>query len=946
MNSSSGSSSSGSGIIDDDKANTDCNGTSTNISENENVTFDLTCYACNTGANIKHTCSRLGNRITRGKKNASKEDNRNEKNIAESEIQSNTSSLEPPHVLKEKLSLLSKENSKLRFQNEDDVGIESGKKKNSKLKVSNTLSMSNTKLSTKKRKYSKIVEKKSSQKKKAKKQRKSIPTSDYAIATRKAAKLAFDAAKEAFVWAELAQKILFGGSFTKHENLLYRKMLGMTTLEKLDDEDEEEDCSGVSSSNNNNNRRQSLWSRHRGRMRKKTRRKMVPKRRVDKNDSHLDEMALKEKQNLLRKRRRIQKRMENEKKKIEDERSILLEALKAGLDAGPDSIGLLGKVVSVSWIAENAWYVGRVIGSHGNQSYSIHYADGCVLTHNLRDTEHRVITPDEEDNENWRFDGDDEKSSKNISKISSSGEKIVESKNLKIDIFSGKEKADKSASSPSTSASSLSRKKEENNDFHSEELRKRRKQVKTLFTRWHQERNISSLFNPIEKSENQKNLPIQYRFGPMKRVKKLLRISKSPSQQILIPKLARCAGGINLGELAFGGIVCKICGQGENDDKHDDKILLCDTCDKGFHMFCLRPILVNIPKGSWHCDACKLKNPNLCNEKTGSEDAKFLKAQLNFLGCSRCDSGDSSHSSSSSSSSSVLATNNSVITTTPKPMTTSSSLAHVPSIHSVLNSNLNFQNLLNFFNFDSIDQRILSKKDIRRLLLRRSNASNAKACVTDSRKNFRIAVPSQTLGRRCRQMAAIASALSAKEMKWSNQLKYKSPTEALCNIASIQNIQKMDKTNLRIVELFNNLCNKGQFPPLLVRFHPEQGFVVEADDIIEDRSIICEYVGNVCFLSEANKYDNDSIMELLWTGHDDTSLVVAPQTFGNYARFISGINNQKVDSKAKQNVRSVRFSIKGETRVFLFACKKIMKGERLYYDYNAYGSYYPTDNFS
>ncbi|GAV82832.1 PHD domain-containing protein [Cephalotus follicularis] len=45
---------------------------------------------------------------------------------------------------------------------------------------------------------------------------------------------------------------------------------------------------------------------------------------------------------------------------------------------------------------------------------------------------------------------------------------------------------------------------------------------------------------------------------------------------------------------------CEICGSGDI----PSKILLCDYCDKGFHLFCLKPILVSVPKSSWLCPPC------------------------------------------------------------------------------------------------------------------------------------------------------------------------------------------------------------------------------------------------------------------------------------------------------------------------------------------------------
>ncbi len=41
-----------------------------------------------------------------------------------------------------------------------------------------------------------------------------------------------------------------------------------------------------------------------------------------------------------------------------------------------------------------------------------------------------------------------------------------------------------------------------------------------------------------------------------------------------------------------------------------EQMLLCDGCDHGYHMDCLEPPLVNVPKGDWFCPACtKAKKP-------------------------------------------------------------------------------------------------------------------------------------------------------------------------------------------------------------------------------------------------------------------------------------------------------------------------------------------------
>lgn len=48
---------------------------------------------------------------------------------------------------------------------------------------------------------------------------------------------------------------------------------------------------------------------------------------------------------------------------------------------------------------------------------------------------------------------------------------------------------------------------------------------------------------------------------------------------------------------------CRVCRK-----KGDaDRMLLCDKCDNGHHIYCLRPSLPSIPNGEWFCPECKPK---------------------------------------------------------------------------------------------------------------------------------------------------------------------------------------------------------------------------------------------------------------------------------------------------------------------------------------------------
>ncbi|XP_065342167.1 bromodomain adjacent to zinc finger domain protein 2B-like isoform X13 [Cloeon dipterum] len=48
---------------------------------------------------------------------------------------------------------------------------------------------------------------------------------------------------------------------------------------------------------------------------------------------------------------------------------------------------------------------------------------------------------------------------------------------------------------------------------------------------------------------------------------------------------------------------CQFCSSGDN----EDKLLLCDGCDKGYHMYCFKPKIESVPDGDWYCFECRNK---------------------------------------------------------------------------------------------------------------------------------------------------------------------------------------------------------------------------------------------------------------------------------------------------------------------------------------------------
>ncbi|XP_072306374.1 bromodomain adjacent to zinc finger domain protein 2A [Eucyclogobius newberryi] len=70
---------------------------------------------------------------------------------------------------------------------------------------------------------------------------------------------------------------------------------------------------------------------------------------------------------------------------------------------------------------------------------------------------------------------------------------------------------------------------------------------------------------------------------------------------------------------------CQVCRKGDN----DDSLLLCDGCDRGCHMYCLRPKMTQVPEGDWFCPTCVAKNvecePNSrsCKKRTRVKKRRY-----------------------------------------------------------------------------------------------------------------------------------------------------------------------------------------------------------------------------------------------------------------------------------------------------------------------------------
>ncbi|XP_054464722.1 bromodomain adjacent to zinc finger domain protein 2A [Anoplopoma fimbria] len=64
---------------------------------------------------------------------------------------------------------------------------------------------------------------------------------------------------------------------------------------------------------------------------------------------------------------------------------------------------------------------------------------------------------------------------------------------------------------------------------------------------------------------------------------------------------------------------CQVCRKGDN----DDCLLLCDGCDRGCHMYCLKPKITQVPEGDWFCPTCVAQD--VCDSPRSSKKRTRVK---------------------------------------------------------------------------------------------------------------------------------------------------------------------------------------------------------------------------------------------------------------------------------------------------------------------------------
>lgn len=68
----------------------------------------------------------------------------------------------------------------------------------------------------------------------------------------------------------------------------------------------------------------------------------------------------------------------------------------------------------------------------------------------------------------------------------------------------------------------------------------------------------------------------------------------------------------------------------------DHKMLMCDTCDKGYHIFCLKPAMSSVPKHGWKCKVSRGDHPLILFENLNSVECVVNSSLQNCRICMDC----------------------------------------------------------------------------------------------------------------------------------------------------------------------------------------------------------------------------------------------------------------------------------------------------------------------
>jgi hypothetical protein len=368
--------------------------------------------------------------------------------------------------------------------------------------------------------------------------------------------------------------------------------------------------------------------------------------------------------------------------------------------------------------------------------------------------------------------------------------------------------------------------------------------------------------------------------------------------------------------------VCQIC----SIDKDDDQVVICDNCHNGFHMYCVKPVMVIIPKGDWFCSTCASRSKSRLSFDEFSASITDQE-MFRFLGLpyKTADEFFTTHSNAI-----FLSSLNSLATV--KDYAKSKG---IPAKHPVIGlQNINFNQ-----NVDEYDWRLPMPLTDEKIYVSccKNPVSHIIRSVSSGSFN-KIPVFCCCSFQRLSLSSIVAAMKSCEMQSYLNDLTYGGSAEESMNDPSMETsaIKPMRGRNLDVFRAFQHNLKEGVFPPIQIVRDENFGLSVKALTQMKQHTLIAQYLGEVITMEDSeSQSSSDSLMILLDSGNPLTSLIIDPSREGNFARFLGGINNGNEESKRRMNVRSLRFVMDGKLRVCLFTSRCVKAGELLHYDYNA-----------
>jgi len=343
----------------------------------------------------------------------------------------------------------------------------------------------------------------------------------------------------------------------------------------------------------------------------------------------------------------------------------------------------------------------------------------------------------------------------------------------------------------------------------------------------------------------------------------------------------------------YASTICEICGI----DKDDNQVVICDECHSGFHTYCLRPVMVNIPNDEWICAACCGRSNSQISFEEYSDNLRGKHYDiLKYLGIHK----------------------------------------KYKNPGEFLTANAEGIGLFSLHSQNAVKQRAISQQVQAKHVV--FDVGNLKFIRAPEKNDWRLPTPLLSEEVYTSSILSMAAAMQYCGMKsYSLDHIYSGNADESMNDPALEvdEITPMSKRNISIFQAYKQNTREGVFPPIEIIHDENFGFGVKALTSMPRHTIIGEYLGEVVTMEQSSQSNSDSLMVLLDTGDPKTSLIIDPTRAGNIARFLSGINNRSLMSKRKVNVRTRRFFMDGKVHICLFTSRRVEAGEILNYDYNA-----------